>query len=448
MTYETICDAVERYRDKIQEAFDFLLVHPACGFREWEASKYLQAQYESLGYKVTAAGDIPGFYADFDTGRPGPKIALFSELDALPCPEHPYADKETGAAHACVHHAQGATLLGVASVLAEEGAGEGLCGSVRFVIVPAEELVELSFRNELKEQGIIQFFGGKQEFIRRGYLDDCDIGFMIHTSTSKNRFMMWPGCNGCILKTAEFKGKSAHAGGLPHKGINAMYASNLSFNAINALRETFIDDDHVRVHPITVNAGKAANIIPEKALIENQVRASTVERCADVNRRVNRAVAASAAAMGANVRIIDRPGYMPGKYDRTLIKYVREAVIPVVGEQNAIYLPNHWDSGCTDMADVSCIMPALHAFGSGVSGQPHENDYLVTDFDRACLDSAKAQLNVVSNLLSDDAAKAKDIIANFTPTFPSREAYVEYVSRFFADYDGVEYTDDGAKLKF
>ena len=100
------------------------------------------------------------------------------------------------------------------------------------------------------------------------------------------------------------------------------------------------------------------------------------------------------------------------------------------------------------MADVSCIMPALHAFGSGVSGQPHENDYLVTDFDRACLDSAKAQLNVVSNLLSDDAAKAKDVLANFTPTFPSREAYVEYVSNFFADYDGVEYTEDGAKLKF
>ena len=130
MTYEKISEAVERYREKIQDAFDFLLVHPACGFREWEASKYLAEQYEALGYKLTMAGDIPGFYADFDTGRPGPKIALFSELDALPCPEHPYADKETGAAHACVHHAQGATLLGVASVLAEAGAGEGLCGSV------------------------------------------------------------------------------------------------------------------------------------------------------------------------------------------------------------------------------------------------------------------------------------------------------------------------------
>ena len=119
MSYERLNQAVEKYKDLILEAERYIWKNPEPGYREWKTHAYLEEQYAKLGYELTLAGDIPGFYADFDTGRPGPKIALFSELDALPCPEHPYADKETGAAHACVHHAQGATLLGVASVFAE-----------------------------------------------------------------------------------------------------------------------------------------------------------------------------------------------------------------------------------------------------------------------------------------------------------------------------------------
>lgn len=78
----------------------------ATGYREWEASNYLAETYKKLGYTLTTAENIPGFYTDVDTGKPGPKILVLSELDGLFVPGHPHADPETNAAHACGHHAQ------------------------------------------------------------------------------------------------------------------------------------------------------------------------------------------------------------------------------------------------------------------------------------------------------------------------------------------------------
>jgi hypothetical protein len=38
-----------------------------------ETSQYLADAFENLGYTLTLAGDIPGFYTDIDTGIPGPR---------------------------------------------------------------------------------------------------------------------------------------------------------------------------------------------------------------------------------------------------------------------------------------------------------------------------------------------------------------------------------------
>ena len=61
--------------------------------------------FRGPGYTLTKAGNIPGFYADLDTGRPGPKIAILGELDSLIVGNHPDADPETHAVHACGHNA-------------------------------------------------------------------------------------------------------------------------------------------------------------------------------------------------------------------------------------------------------------------------------------------------------------------------------------------------------
>ena len=90
---------VDKHRDLILEAERHIWKNPETGFREWKTSAYLAEQFEALGYELTRAGDIPGFYTDLDTGRPGPTSLVMGELDALFCNTHPEADPETNAVH-------------------------------------------------------------------------------------------------------------------------------------------------------------------------------------------------------------------------------------------------------------------------------------------------------------------------------------------------------------
>src|SRR5439155_1394933 len=82
----------------------------------------------------------------------------------------------------------------------------------------------------------------------------------------------------------------AHAGGAPHMGINALYAAQIGLMAINALRETFKDDDAIRVHPILTHGGSQVNVIPGEARIESYVRGRTIEGIRDASAKVDRAL--------------------------------------------------------------------------------------------------------------------------------------------------------------
>ena len=122
--------------------------------------------------------------------------------------------------------------------------------------VPAEELIELDFRDGLRRAGVIHYLGGKTEFMHRGYMDGVDLAFLFHTSTRTDcDFDCHYGQNGCIAKTVRYEGVAAHAGGSPEKGVNALYAASLGLQGINAIRETLRDDDHIRIHPIMTSGG-------------------------------------------------------------------------------------------------------------------------------------------------------------------------------------------------
>ena len=73
----------------------------------------------------------------------------------------------------------------------------------------------------------------------------------------------------------DFIGKAAHAGGAPHKGINALNSATLAISAIHAQRETFRDSDTVRVHPIITRGGDTVNVVPSHVSVETYVRGKT-----------------------------------------------------------------------------------------------------------------------------------------------------------------------------
>ena len=172
MEQKKIREYVEKHKDFILKAERELWKMPEAGYKEYKTDAYMKKAFRDLGYNLTEAGDITGFYTVIDTGKPGPTVLVLAELDALYCSEHPECDKVTGAVHACGHHAQCAAMLGLAAALKEEGALAGLSGKIKLCVVPAEEGVDIDYRMNLIKEGKIAFASGKQEFIARGYFDD------------------------------------------------------------------------------------------------------------------------------------------------------------------------------------------------------------------------------------------------------------------------------------
>lgn len=447
---ESLKTMVENCRELILKTERDIWANPETGYHEWETSAYMEKVFEDLGYELVKAGDIPGFYTDLDTGKPGPKVAILGELDSLICGNHPDANPETKAVHACGHNAQCATLAGVAAALKQPGALDGLCGSIRLMSVPAEELIQLGYREELRKKGTIHYYGGKVEFIYRGYFDGVDMAMMIHAGhMEEGKYLtINPGCNGCVVKNITFKGVASHAGGSPEDGVNALYAATSAFNAANALRETFIDKEHIRFHPIITEGGVAVNAIPEKTKVESYVRGASFEAISLYNKKLNRAMAGSAASIGAGVLLEDRHGYFPLNNDANLNDLAKEAM-EAVGGPDCVVVTDHWDTGSTDMGDVSAIMPAVHPYGAGAIGTGHGMDYFIDDPDLACMAPAKCLLIMADRLLSNDAALAKKVLAEKKTLFSSREEYLAAIDGFNMTKDAVIYEEDGTvKLDF
>ena len=417
--------------------------HPETGYREWKTHEYLAAEYRKLGYELVEAGNIPGFYTDIDTGKPGPKLLIMGELDSLIVSTHPECDPETGYVHACGHHAQSAALLGIAAALKQPGALDGMSGSIRLMAVPAEELIEIGYRASLREQGIIKYFGGKVEFMYRGFMDDCDIALLVHTSNSEHKGIgVGVGNNGCLTKNINYEGVSAHAGGAPHLGVNALYAANLGLNAVNALRETFQEKDYIRFHPVITKGGGAVNAIPNDVRVESYVRGASIEAIVSANNRINRALASSAAAMGANVHLQDFPGYCPLYNDKNLYQLTVDVVKEGFGEE-WIQEDTKWGTGCTDMGDISCVMPTVQPYCSGACGVGHGSDYGINDPETALVVSAQYQVLMAEALLSNNAEMAQKVIKEADLVYPDKKDYFAAVDKIFLDKKAVTQNEDG-----
>jgi len=437
-----IRDAVEKYRTLILEAERFIWAHPETGYREKITSGYMEEQFRKLGYELTMAEGITGFYTVLDTGRPGPEVLVLGELDSVICATHKEADPGTGAVHACGHNAQCAALLGIAAALTEPGMLDEMSGRIRLCAVPAEEMLEIEYRSRLKEEGIIKYYGGKTEFLHRGYFDGVDLAFMVHTAGS---FSVNGGSVGFVTKAVTYKGKAAHAGGSPWGGQNALYAANCGLNAVNAIRETFSEPDIIRVHPIITHGGDVVNVIPDTVTLESYVRGKTFGAIQNANRKVNRALTGAALSLGTNVEILDAPGYGPLYNAPALVEVAKEAAELVIPE-HTFHVGTGIGSGSTDMGDLSAVMPVIQPYAGGAEGTGHGSNYEIADPGAACVDSAVWQLGILYLLLKDGGERAARIAAEYEAPYASKEAYLAFIDSLCCDGDRIKYRDDGTAV--
>jgi metal-dependent amidase/aminoacylase/carboxypeptidase family protein len=279
--------------------------------------------------------------------------------------------------------------------------------------VPAEEYIEIEYRDQLRRQGQIEFLGGKPEFIRLGALDDVDMAMMTHTSsqTEHGKIAYGGTNNGIVAKHICFGGKAAHAGSAPHAGINALNAAMIAMSAIHAQRETYRDADTIRIHPIITQGGIAVSSVPADVRMETFVRGRSIEAFLDASQKVDRALRAGAMAVGGSVGITTLPGYLPMQSDPSMLELYHHNATALVGENQVTQLGHR--TGSTDMGDVSQIMPTIHPYVVAASGNGHGIDYIVEDYDLAVLTGAKAMAMTVIDLLAHGAERARNIKANY-----------------------------------
>ncbi len=415
-----ICDAIDKNADKIVEIAEKVFAHPEMGYREFDTAKLVCDELSKLGIPYKSGLARTGVKGTLKGKQSLMTVAIIGELDSVVCQSHPSSDPVSGAAHACGHHAQLAAMLGAAMALSEV-AGE-LDGDVCFFATPAEEYVELGFRQNLADKGEIKYFGGKQELIRIGEFDDIDMAMMVHAQGNEPEGKVYMDSKGLgfVAKTIDFYGKASHAA-MPHNGVNALNAAMAALMCIHAQRETFRDEDNVRVHPIITNGGELVNVVPEHVTMETFVRAASREAMLDASAKVDRAIEGAAFAMGVRCEIKDSKGYLPltqsaalGKVFASGGEFISPAPTFVYGAQ----FP-----ASTDIGDLGHVMPIIQPMAGGFVGGLHAANFAVEDKAMAYLTPAKLLAMAAAELLFDGAKKAQEVKASYTPLL-TKEEYI------------------------
>jgi metal-dependent amidase/aminoacylase/carboxypeptidase family protein len=259
-----------------------------------------------------------------------------------------------------------------------------------------------------------------------GVFDDIDMAMMVHASGTPGDDPLsihWA-YNGFIAKRVRFAGRAAHAGVAPFRGVNALNAATLALSALHMQRETFRDDDHIRIHPIVTGGGTAVNIVPADVRIESFVRGATLEAILDAAMKFDRAMQAGALAIGADVEIETLPGYFPLFMDRELGGVFRENAIALVGADG--WAESAVCTACSDAGDLSQFLPMLHPNHGGCTGYNHTVDFAIVDPSAAYITPAKALAATVVDLLFEDAAGARRVLQTFSAT-RTRDGYLAHI---------------------
>ena len=405
---------------------------PELGFKEFQTAERVKELFKGANIPFQDQLALTGIKGVLRGGRPGPTVALMGELDALLVPDHPRADPQTGAAHACGHNAQIAGMCGAAMGLSAADVREQLAGNIVFFAVPAEEYVEIDYRLGLVRQEKTSFLTGKQEMIALGHFDDVDMAIMIHANNPQDmdngKVAVADSSNGFVAKSIRFLGRAAHAGSEPEKGCNALSAATLALSAIHAQRETFRDEDCVRVHPIITKGGDLVNIVPAEVCMETYVRARTPEAILDASIKVDRALRGAAMAMACRIEIETVPGNLPLRNDPNLATMFRRNAERIFGGDSYRQHPHR--GGSTDAGDLSQLMPLLHPAVIGAEGDPHSRDWHIADFECGYLAPAKLLAMMAIDLLCDDAAGARTIQNAHQPAM-SKDEYLKNQRQVF-----------------
>ena len=365
-----------KHYEEIKQIASHIFDNPELGYKEQKTHQtvleYLLEVNPELTYEVFCG---TGIKTTLGTGKPL-NLGFIAELDAVYAPSHFHADQETGAAHNCGHYTQVAIALALYKHYFTTKAYESLDFALTFIFVPAEEYLDLPYRDALKAKGEITYYGGKPEAMKRGVFDDIDLGVCVHSMGGeypKRTIEINCDLAGFLYKKYTFKGRASHAGFDPSSGTNAYSMSTLFNVALGMQRQHFKDAEKVRMNPIVMQSDMSTNVIPNQITVGTDLRTQSVEYMKDVAKQMDQAAKGSALAMGGEVEASTQMGYLPFVQDR----YLSEFAMAAFKENEAIeeILTDNAISAAGDIGDLSFMMPCIQIGYSGFTGTIHGDDF-------------------------------------------------------------------------
>jgi amidohydrolase len=324
---QRIAESVDELGEELSALSSRIHAHPELAFEERRACGWIGEFLAKHGFQVeTGVGGVEtAFRASLETGS-GPTLAILCEYDALP-----------GIGHACGHN-----------VIAAAGAGAGAAlmavrdrlpgGRIQVIGTPAEE------------RG-----GGKGVLVDAGVFEGVDAAMMIH---GFDRTLLHQDLLGVVRVTFEWAGRAAHASVDPWEGTNALDACVETFNAVAMLRQQMRPD--CRIHGVVAEGGAAANIIPERAVADFNVRGPSLEAMWALYRRVVAAAEGAAAATSTRLTATQHPDvYEPLRRNQAL-NDVFARNLAAAGLAEGPPAPDRIAS--SDIGNVSQVTPTIHAW--------------------------------------------------------------------------------------
>ncbi len=429
-----VSDSIRADAARIIELGERFRAMPEPGFREFKTAELVAGELMAAGATVETGLAVTGVRGTIGPAD-APEVILVADMDGLltaGLPGSAPGETRSGMAHSCGHGAQMAVMLSVFRALALSGIAEREGMRLVFLGAPAEEYNDLDYRLALREKGAIRLFSGKQELIRLGAFERAAAVLKYHSmSDEPGRIATVNGTlNGFMAKRATFLGVPAHSGAWPERGVNALNAAMVAQVAIHAQRETFRDDEHIRVHPILREGGSVVNTVPERAVMETYVRGSSFDSIASAAAKVDRALAAGAVAVGAKVRIENLPGYLPFRPSPALGEYLGRAALAHVEHALVDFADASFASD--DIGDVASVAPTLQLGFGGFRGTIHGADFHPYDTDRAYIMPAMILADTAVSLMENHGEGALSAKAAFEPRWTTG-AYIDAVESFFSD---------------
>ncbi len=368
---------IDRQAGQLWEISDSLFEQPEVAFKEFNACRLLTYTLKEAGFDVEIGiGGLETAFRAKIGAETKPTVAILAEYDAL-----------VGLGHACGHNLIAAAAIGAGIALAT--IKSNFNGQVQVIGTPAEE-----------------GGGGKIILADAGIFNSVDAAMMFHPS-DKN-MVLRQSLASSRLKI-EFNGKASHAAAAPEDGINALDALLLTFNNINAIRQTFLPKD--RVAGVILDGGQAANIIPAYSSAEFSIRSLTAKRRDELVQKVINCAQSGAQAIGCNLTYQVTAGYkqiIPNKILASLFRANLESLGRSVIDPDASER-----MGSTDMGDISHIVPSIHPYlaiaPEKTAGHTLEfKEYSHSESGKiAMLDAAKALAMTAYDLLIDPVKLVK-----------------------------------------